>query len=96
MKIPKFFSILVLGYLLHMLTREAGSISYQYRFTNCIVKMHEGTVPKVNSLGRHYCLAMHVSNFEKVALYDFNLYDYYDKYIGYPKIEEAYKKSQER
>lgn len=91
----KYLAIFILGYFVHISMIELANLSWTYRFTNCVVKMHRNEVPKVTPSGRHYCLN-HMSKptlFESFANASPEIWKWYDTNIGEHKLTKAYKES---
>ena len=86
---------ILFGYFLHMVVYDLYYLSYEIRFTECVVKMHKGIYPQYHPKGGHYCLGStrEPTLFETIAGYRFGIEDIYNKNIGMPKLSKAYKES---
>jgi len=90
----KYVLALFLGFFLHLTLFELGNLSYEYRWTNCVLRMHKKEVPKKHPKGGHYCLKYmeELTLFEKISRYNFGLWQIYAEKIGRPKLRKANEK----
>jgi len=91
----KIFLLLLTGYVLHMSAIEVGNLSYEYRWIECVVRMHKKEVPNLHPKGGHYCLTYMKTPtlLEEITGYAPNLWKIYEEKIGKSRLSKAYDES---